>query len=88
MMEEQLLENPGQLSPMQISDDDEWYFYSEFSEFEDSEMAPWKRNAYSVIISNIRDHIVILQASLPHALFYGFRDHWIKGICQHPLPAV
>jgi hypothetical protein len=40
MMEEQLLENPGQLLPMQISDDDEWYFYSEFSEFEDSEMAP------------------------------------------------
>jgi len=75
MMEEQLLENPAQLLPMQISEDDEWYFYldvmekldlppdsgavlitpstfkemklSEFSEFEDSEMAPWKRNAYS-----------------------------------------
>jgi predicted enzyme involved in methoxymalonyl-ACP biosynthesis len=71
MMEEQLLENPGQLLPMQISDDDEWYFYSEFSEFEDSEMAPWKRNAYSVIISNIRDHIVILQASLPGIEFAG-----------------
>jgi len=99
MMEEQLLENPGQLLPMQISDDDEWYFYldvmekldlppetgavlitpsafkemklSEFSKFEDSEMAPWKRNAYSVIISNIRDHTVILQASLPGLEFAG-----------------
>ena len=99
MMEEQLLKNPGQLLPMQISEDDEWDFYldvmekldlppdtgavlitpsafkemklSEFSEFEDSEMAPWKRNAYSVIISNIRDHTVILQASLPGLEFAG-----------------
>ena len=44
---------------------------SEFSEFEDSEMAPWKRNAYSVIISNIRDHTAILQASLPGLEFAG-----------------
>ena len=99
MMEEQLLENPGQPLPMQISEDDEWYFYldvmekldlppdtgavlitpsafkemklSEFSEFEDSEMAPWKRNAYSVIISHLRDHTVILQASLPGIEFAG-----------------
>jgi len=99
MMEEVLLESPGQLLPMQISQDDEWDFYldvmekldlppdtgavlvtpsafkemklSEFSEFEDSEMAPWKRNAYSVIISNIRDHTVILQASLPGIEFAG-----------------
>jgi len=34
----------------------------QYSEFEDSQMAPWKRNAYSVIISNIRDRTVILQA--------------------------
>jgi len=26
-MEEQLIENPGQLLPMQISGDDEWDFY-------------------------------------------------------------
>jgi hypothetical protein len=99
MMEEVLLESPGQLLPMQISQDDEWEFYldvlekldlppdtgavlvtpsafkemklSGFSEFEDSEMAPWKRNAYSVIISNIRDHTVILQASLPGLEFAG-----------------
>ncbi|CAB1057603.1 hypothetical protein D1BOALGB6SA_2356 [Olavius sp. associated proteobacterium Delta 1] len=99
MMEEQLLENLGQLLPMQISGDDEWDFYldvmekldlppdtgavlitpsafkgmnlSEFSEFEDSEIAPWKRNAYSVIISNIRDHTVVLQASLPGLEFAG-----------------
>ena len=32
MMEEQLLENPGQLLPMQISDDDEWYFYLDVME--------------------------------------------------------
>ena len=99
MMEEQLLKNPGQLLPMQISEDDEWDFYLDvmekldlppdtgavlitpsafkdmkfpgLSEFADSEMAPWKRNAYSVIISNIRDHTVILQASLPGLEFAG-----------------
>jgi len=43
----------------------------EFSEFEDSEMAPWKRNAYSVILSNVRDHTLILQASLPGLEFAG-----------------
>jgi len=32
MMEEQLLENPGQLLPMQISEDDEWYFYLDVME--------------------------------------------------------
>jgi len=41
------------------------------SEFEDSELAPWNRNAYSVIISNIRNHTVILQASLPGIEFAG-----------------
>jgi hypothetical protein len=97
MMEEQLVENPGQLLPMQISGDDEWEFYlyvmekldlppdtgavlvspsafkemklSEFPEFEDSEMAPWRRNAYSLIISHLRDHTIILQASLPSQLY-------------------
>jgi hypothetical protein len=99
MMEEVLLESPGQLLPMQISQDDEWYFYLDvmekldlppdtgavlvtpsafkdmdlpgLSEFEDSEMAPWKRNAYSLIISHLRDHTVILQASLPGLEFAG-----------------
>ena len=99
MMEEQLLENPGQLMPMQISADDEWNFYLdvmerldlppdtgavlvtpsafkemklfESSEFDDTELAPWNRNAYSVIISNLRDHTVILQASLPGIEFAG-----------------
>ena len=99
MMEEQLLESPDQLLPMQISEDDEWDFYLDvmekldlppdtgavlvtpsafkdmkfpmLSEFEDSEMAPWKRNAYSLIISHLRDHTSILQASLPGLEFYG-----------------
>jgi hypothetical protein len=44
---------------------------SEFSEFEDSAMAPWKRNAYSLIISHLRDHTLILQASLPGIEFAG-----------------
>ena len=84
MMEEQFLESPGQLLPMQISGNDEWDFYldvmekldlppdtgavlitpsafkemklPEFSEIEDSEIAPWSRNAFSVIISNFRDN--------------------------------
>jgi hypothetical protein len=43
----------------------------EFSKFEDSEMAPWKRNAYSLIISHLRDHTLILQASLPGIEFAG-----------------
>ena len=43
----------------------------EFSEFEDNELAPWKRTAYSLIISDIRDHNVILQASLPGIEFAG-----------------
>jgi hypothetical protein len=34
-------------------------------------MAPWKRNAYSLIISDVRDHILILQASLPELEFAG-----------------
>jgi hypothetical protein len=99
MMKEQIVENPGQLLPMQISDDDEWNFYldvmekldlppdtgavlvtpsafkdmkfPELSEFEDSEMAPWKRNAYSLIISHLQDHTIILQASLPGLEFAG-----------------
>ena len=88
MMEQQLIENLGQLLPMQTSGDDEWDFYldvmeqidlppdtgavlitpsafkemklPELSEFEDNELAPWKRNAYSVIISDIKDHNLIL----------------------------
>jgi hypothetical protein len=99
MMKQHLVENPGQLLPMQISEDDEWDFYldvmekldlppntgavlvtpsafkemklSEFSEFDDSEMAPWNRNAYSLILSDLRDHVVILQASLPGIEFAG-----------------
>ena len=99
MMEEHLLESPGQLLPMQISGDDEWDFYLDvmeildlppdtgavlitpsafkemkipgFPDFEDCELAPYNRNAYSVIISNLRDHTVILQASLPGIEFAG-----------------
>ena len=41
------------------------------SDFEDSELAPWNRNAYSVIISDIQDQNVILQASLPGIEFAG-----------------
>ncbi len=32
MMEEQIVENPGQLLPMQINDDDEWNFYLDVME--------------------------------------------------------
>jgi len=99
MMEQHLIENPGQLLPMQTSGDDEWDFYLDvmekldlppdtgavlvtpsafkelrihgFPDFEDSEMAPWNRNAYSVIISDIQDHNLILQASLPGLEFAG-----------------
>jgi hypothetical protein len=99
MMEQQISENSGQLLPMQISGDDEWYFYLDVmekldlppgtgavlitpsafkeleipmqSDFQDSEMAPWNRNAYSVIISDLQDHNVILQASLPGLEFAG-----------------
>jgi hypothetical protein len=99
MMEKHISENPGQLLPMQISDDNEWEFYLDvmkkldlppdtgavlvtpnafkdmklpgLSEFEDSEIAPWKRNAYSLIISHQRDHTIILQASLPGIEFAG-----------------
>jgi len=99
MMEQQILENPGQLLPMQTSGDDEWDFYLDvmekldlppdtgavlitpsafkemkmpgFPDFGDSALAPWNRNAYSVIISNLRDHNVILQASLPGIEFAG-----------------
>jgi hypothetical protein len=42
-----------------------------FPDFEDSELAPWKRNAYSLIISHLQDHIIILQASLPGLEFAG-----------------
>ena len=42
-----------------------------FPDFEDSEIAPWNRNAYSVIISDIKDHNLILQASLPGIEFAG-----------------
>jgi hypothetical protein len=34
-------------------------------DFVDSETVPWNRNAYSVIISDLQDHNIILQASLP-----------------------
>jgi hypothetical protein len=99
MMQDQILENPGKLLPMQISGDDEWDFYldvmenldlppdtgavlitpsafkemklPEFSEFEDNPIAPGTRNAYSVIISDIQDNTVILQASLPGLEFAG-----------------
>ena len=44
---------------------------SQFPDFEDSELAPWNRNAYSLILSNLKDHNVILQASLPGIEFAG-----------------
>jgi hypothetical protein len=34
-------------------------------EFETSGLAPWERNAYSIIIRGLRDHTVVMQASLP-----------------------
>ncbi len=34
-------------------------------EFETGDLARWKRNAYSVIVSGLRDHTVVMQASLP-----------------------
>jgi hypothetical protein len=34
-------------------------------------MVPWKRNAYQLIISHLRDHTLILQASLPGLEFAG-----------------
>jgi hypothetical protein len=99
MMEQQIIENPGQLLPMQISGDDEWDFYLDvmekldlppdtiavlitpsafkemkipgFPDFDDNELAPWNRKAYSVIISDLRDHNLILQASLPGIEFAG-----------------
>jgi len=33
-------------------------------EFETISLAPWERNAYSIIISGLRDHTVVMQASL------------------------
>jgi len=99
MMEQQILENPGQLLPMQTSGDDEWDFYLDvmekldlppdtgavlitpsafkemkipgFPDFDDSELAPWNRNAYLVILSDLRDYDLILQASLPGIEFAG-----------------
>ena len=41
------------------------------TEYEESGLAPWKRNAYSVIISNLRDRTVVLQASLPGIEYSG-----------------
>jgi hypothetical protein len=43
----------------------------DFPDFDDSELAPWNINAYSVIISDLQDHNVILQASLPGIEFAG-----------------
>ena len=40
-------------------------------EFETSGLAPWERNAYSVIISGLRDHTVVMQASLPGIEYAG-----------------
>jgi hypothetical protein len=40
-------------------------------ELEKSGMAPWHRNAYSVIISGLRDHRVVMQASLPGLEYSG-----------------
>jgi hypothetical protein len=42
-----------------------------FPDFDDNELAPWNRKAYSVIISDLRDHNLILQASLPGLEFAG-----------------
>jgi len=42
-----------------------------FPDFVDSESVPWNRNAYSAIISDLQDHNIILQASLPALEFAG-----------------
>ena len=93
MMKKHLLENPGQLLPMQISGEEEWEFYLDVQErldlppnvcailitpsaFKDMPLqdlsgiesigsSPWERNAYSIILSDCRDHTVIMQVSLP-----------------------
>ncbi len=49
----------------------------ETSEFGENDLARWNRNAYSLILSDLRDHRVILQASLPGIEFAGidiFKD--------------
>ena len=99
MMESHLLEQPGQLLPMQIDNQKEWDFYLDVQqkldlppdtcavfitpsafknmpfpkhpEFEMSEIAPWERGAYSIIISGLRDYAVIMQAALPGIEFAG-----------------
>ena len=46
-------------------------------ELDENELARWNRNAYSLILSNLRDHTLILQASLPGIEFAGidiFKD--------------
>ncbi|MGD9162886.1 MAG: hypothetical protein PVG39_31055 [Desulfobacteraceae bacterium] len=43
----------------------------ETSKLDDNELAPWNRNAYSLILSNIEDRRMILQASLPGIEFAG-----------------
>ena len=98
-MEQGLLENPGQLLPMQISGDNEWDFFLDvmtkidlppdtgavlitpsafkdmqfpgLEQFENNQLAPWKRDAYSLIISTLKDHTSILQASLPGIEYAG-----------------
>jgi hypothetical protein len=40
-------------------------------ELEKSGIAPWQKNAYSVIISGLRDHRVVMQASLPGLEYSG-----------------
>jgi hypothetical protein len=40
-------------------------------EFETSGLAPWERNAYSIVISGLRDHTVVMQASLPGIEYAG-----------------
>jgi len=97
--EKRTVEQPGQLVPMQIDNEDEWEFYiniktkldlppetcailitpSAFKSIPeinglDTEFSgpkAWERNAYAVIVSDLKEHERILQASLPGIKHYG-----------------
>jgi hypothetical protein len=51
-------------------------------DFENSELAPWNRNAYSLILSDLKDHKVILQGSLPGSAIKrtSYFAHYVYGI--------
>ncbi|MCK5195050.1 MAG: hypothetical protein KAQ71_14660 [Desulfobulbaceae bacterium] len=107
LMDKTLQKHPGQLLPVQISNEDEEDFFIESlkkidfppdthavlytpSAFKDmpfpkspevemSRVAPWQRNAYSVIVSDTQDHSVVIQASLP-GLEYAGIDIFDDGV--------